>query len=61
MRLCLPQVSGFFGTDIGFIAEHVQVRMFQKQFNPDFQITFIGRSQFKIENVPFMEVSRCSL
>jgi hypothetical protein len=46
----LQQFSRFFDTDVAFIAQDVQVGMFAQQFEADFQIDGIGRSQHKIEN-----------
>ena len=46
----LPQVGSFGCTDIGFIAQDLQVGVFNQQLKADFQVVFIGRRKFKIEN-----------
>ncbi len=46
----LPQLSGFGGTDIAFVSQHIQVGMLTEQLKPGFQIRAVGRGQFKVQD-----------
>jgi len=47
-----PQFGGFGRTDVAFVTQHFQIRVFVQQLKARFQISAIGRSQFKIEYQP---------
>jgi len=46
----LPETSGFFGADVGFVAKDIPVGMLLEEFKTDRQIGFIGWSQCEIQN-----------
>src|SRR3990172_211034 len=46
------EIGSFLRTDVSFIAQNAQIRMFAKHFKAYFQIIDVSRSQLKIEDQP---------
>ena len=46
--LVLPEFGGFGGTDVAFVAYHLQVGMLAEQLKADFQVAGVGGRQLEV-------------
>ena len=46
----LPKFTSFFGADVAFVTQDIQICMLHEQFKTYFQVTLVGGCQLEVEN-----------